>query len=168
MSEESHRPKLTQAEIDLLWAILEHVPKEKINSCVVGTLGAVAAQLGIRKTAAEKRWSRLSIKVRKGREAADKGAVAGDSEETEAKASSEDEEAVTKNVGGKDLTQDAADEKAITTAIGVKPKRNNKASVKDKVSQDKVVKKKAAVAKTKRGNRSIKDEANAKSNAKEE
>ncbi|KAK6592143.1 hypothetical protein H4I96_12003 [Botrytis cinerea] len=154
MSEESHRPKLTQAEIDLLWAILEHVPKEKINSCVVGTLGAVAAQLGIRKTAAEKRWSRLSIKVRKGREAADKGAVAGDSEETEAKASSEDEEAVTKN--------------AITTAIGVKPKRNNKASVKDKVSQDKVVKKKAAVAKIKRGNRSIKDEANAKSNAKEE
>ncbi|TEY65548.1 hypothetical protein BOTCAL_0139g00150 [Botryotinia calthae] len=168
MSEESHRPKMTQAEIDLLWAIFENVPKEQINSCVVGTLEAVAAQLGIRKTAAEKRWSRLSIRVRKGKEVADKGAVARVTEETETKASSEDDEAVTKNVGGKDLTQDAADEKAITTAIGVKPKRNNKASVKDKVSQDKVIKKKATVTKGKRGNRSIKDEADVKSNVKEE
>ncbi|TGO20835.1 hypothetical protein BPAE_0262g00120 [Botrytis paeoniae] len=168
MSEKPHQPKFTQAEIDLLWAVIENVPKEQINSCVAGSVEAVAADLGIKKTAAEKRWSRLAIRVRKGKEAADKGGVvAGIAEETGAETSGEDQEIVTKDDGGKHVGGKDVGGKNVK-ALRVTPKRNHKTPVKNKVSQDKVIKKKAIVTQGKRGNKGIKDEVTAKTDIKEE
>ncbi|TGO49952.1 hypothetical protein BCON_0195g00080 [Botryotinia convoluta] len=168
MSGKPQQPKFTQAEIDLLWAIIENVPKEQINSCVAGRVEAVAAHLGIKKTAAEKRWSRLAIRVRKGKKAADKGVVAaGIAEETEAETSGEDQEIVTKDDGGKHVGGKDVGGKDVK-ALGVTPKRNHKTPIKNKVSQDKVVKKKAAITKGKRGKKGIKNEVTAKTNIKEE
>ncbi|KAF5879153.1 uncharacterized protein Bfra_006357 [Botrytis fragariae] len=162
MAEKPQKSKFTQAEVDLLWAIIERVPKDEINPCVAGNVEAVATHLGIKKTAAEKRWSRLAIRVRKGKEATDKGVVlASIAEETEVETSGEDQ-VVTKNDGGKQVR--GKDVKA----LGVTPKRNHKTPMKNKVSQDKVVKKKATVTKGKRGKEGIKDEVNAKTYIKKE
>ncbi|TGO14365.1 hypothetical protein BTUL_0054g00340 [Botrytis tulipae] len=168
MSEKPHPPKFTQAELDLLWAIIEHVPKEQINACVAGSVDAVAAALGIRKTATEKRWSRLGIRVRKGKKAADEGVVvAGIAEETEAEASGEDQEIITKDDGGKDVSGKDVVGKGVK-AFRVTPKRNHKTPVKNKVSEDKVIKKKTKITKGKRGKKGIKDEVTVKSNIKVE
>ncbi|THV53525.1 hypothetical protein BGAL_0048g00200 [Botrytis galanthina] len=163
MSEQPHQAKFTQAEIDLLWAIIENVPKEQINACVAGSVDAVAAALGIKKTATEKRWSRLGIRVRKGKKAADKEVVvAGIAEETEAEASGEDSEVITKEDGGKHVGGKGV------KALRVTPKRNHKTPAKNKVSQDKIIKKKTTITKVKRGKKGIKDEVTAKTNIKVE
>ncbi|KAF7958121.1 hypothetical protein EAE96_003685 [Botrytis aclada] len=168
MSAKPQQPKFTQAEIDLLYAIIENVPKDQINSCVAGSVEAVAADLGIKKTAAEKRWSRLAIRVRKGKEGADKGvAVAGIAEETEAETSGEEQQIVTKDHGGKHVGGKNVGGKKVK-ALSVTSKRNLKTPVKNKVSQDKVAKKKATITKGKRGKKGIKNEVTAKTNIKEE
>ncbi|KAF7907104.1 uncharacterized protein EAF01_004691 [Botrytis porri] len=165
MSEKPQQAKFTQAETDLLWAVIKYVPKDQINSCVNRSVQAVARHLGIKKTATKKRWSRLAIRVRKEIEAADKGAVvagiavAGIAE-TEAETSGEDQEVVIKNDGekhvrGKDVG--GKDAKALGDKV-----------IKNKVSQDKVIKKKATIAKGKRGKKGIKDEVTAKANIKKE
>ncbi|TGO82731.1 hypothetical protein BPOR_0770g00100 [Botrytis porri] len=177
MSEKPQQAKFTQAETDLLWAVIKYVPKDQINSCVNRSVQAVARHLGIKKTATKKRWSRLAIRVRKEIEAADKGAVvagiavAGIAE-TEAETSGEDQEVVIKNdgekhvrgkdVGGKDAkalawSQDSYEEQVSQDKV-----------IKNKVSQDKVIKKKATIAKGKRGKKGIKDEVTAKANIKKE
>ncbi|TGO40680.1 hypothetical protein BHYA_0033g00340 [Botrytis hyacinthi] len=168
MSETPHQPKFTKAEIDLLWAIFENVPKEQVNACVAGSLDSVAAALGIRKTATEKRWSRLGIRVRKGKKTADKEVVvAGIAEETEAEASGENQEIITKDDGGKHVGGKDVAGKGVK-ALRVIPERNHKAPVKNKISQDKVIKKKTTITKVKRGAKGIKDEVTAKTNIKVE
>ncbi|KAF7916878.1 hypothetical protein BELL_0168g00210 [Botrytis elliptica] len=167
MSEKPHQAKFTQAEIDLLWAVIEKVPKEQINACVAGSVEAVAQDLGIRKTAAEKRWSRLAIRVRKGKGAAEKGVVAaGIAEGTENEASGEDQEIIKKDIGGKHVGGKDVGGKDVK-ALRVTPKRNHKSLVKNKVSKDKVVKKKT-VTKGKRGNKRTKDEVTAETKIKVE